>query len=154
MSNYHKNRNQSPDVLQTIIIGIFKILWWIVTLPFKGFKGGKRKSGLSLYDRNYIAEQRIEIENITKSSSVIELKHAVMEADKLVDYTLKAKGYGGDTFADRLRMAQQSLSKNLYDELWQGHKVRNQIAHESDLRITNQELRDAAAKLLKYTKAA
>jgi len=149
-----RNKNNQPDILQTIVVGIFKLLWWLVTLPFKGFKLGKGKSGLSLEDRNYIASKRHEIESLFRSQSVIELKHAVMEADKLADFVLKAKGFQGETFADRLRSAQSFLSSSLYNQLWQGHKVRNQIAHESELTIMNSELREAAEKLLKFTQVA
>jgi len=148
MSN---NRYKSqPTVLETILVGLFKALWFLITLPFKGLKRGKK--GLSLEERNYITEKRLKIEGMLKSDNDIELKHAVMEADKLVDYTFQQKNYPGMTFADRLRAAEQSMPRNIYNDLWNGHKIRNQLAHENELRITNQELRDAAKKLLNYLK--
>ena len=150
--NYKGNKKNDPTVLEVIIVGIFKALWWLIKLPFKGLKFGVGKSGLSVEDRNYLVTKRQQIESTLNSASEIELKHAVMEADKLVDYALKAQGYSGETFADRLRNAQKFIIYNVYDELWQGHKVRNQIAHEHEAKITNQELANAARKLLNYTK--
>jgi hypothetical protein len=146
MAKKYKNEQ---TILEFIVLGIFKLLWWLITLPFKGLKRGSA-SRFSIEEKNYITGKRLEIEALLGSESVIELKHAVMEADKLVDYTLKAKGYVGETFADRLRAAQKSMPAYLYDQLWRGHKVRNQIAHEQELRIQNLELREAAKKLLSY----
>ena len=145
--NYHK-QNQ-PDIITVIVVGFFKLIWWLVTLPFKGLK---KKIGISADDRAYIFDKKNEIERLVKSENVIELKHAVMEADKLVDYLLQIKGYEGTTFADRLRSAQKSMSNAVYNSVWDGHKVRNQIAHENELRISNRELREATGKLLEYTR--
>ncbi|MCX6808089.1 MAG: hypothetical protein NTW50_00280 [Candidatus Berkelbacteria bacterium] len=146
--NYSKNQQQ--DIISTIFLGIFKLLWWLISLPFRGIRWGRAKSGLSVADRNFIARKRLEIEQFVDSQSVIEQKHAVMEADKLVDYVLKAKGYRGETFADRLRNAESYINQNLYQEIWQGHKIRNQIAHETENQISQNELRGATEKLLKY----
>ncbi len=152
--NYKGKRNQNQQtILEIIVIGLFKALWWLVSLPFKGIKFGVNKVGMSLEDRNYVVTKRHQIESMLNTNSEIELKHLVIEADKLVDYVLKAQGYSGETFADRLREAQSSVNQNLYNEIWQGHKVRNQIAHENEYQISNIELSAAANKLLEYTKA-
>lgn len=152
MSNYKGKKNQNQQTfLEVLLIGIFQVLWWLVTLPFKGVSKSK-KSRFSLEDRNYITSKRLEIETMSNSANEIELKHAVMEADKLVDYALKAQGYGGETFAERLQNAEKYIDARVYQEIWQGHKVRNQIAHESDSRVSIYELGEAARKLLNYTK--
>ena len=136
------------DLFQTIIIGFFKALWFLLSLPFRGIKFSRKKSGLSIQDRNYIATKRLEIEKMANSINDIELKHSVLEADKLVDYTLKAQGFYGETFADRLRSAEQSLNPSIYDRIWQGHKIRNQIAHEQNLNLSKFELKKASENLL------
>ena len=148
MSNNYR-KQQQPDIITTIVVGFFKLIWWLIMLPFGGLK---KRTGISADDRAYIFNKRVEIEKILKSESMIELNHAVLEADKLVDFMLKLKGYQGKTFADRLRNSQADLSKNIYNDLWEGHKIRNQIAHESEMRISNNELRQAAEQLLIYTK--
>jgi hypothetical protein len=147
-----RHQQYEYNLFQIIVIGFFKALWWMIRLPFKGIKFSKGKAGLSLEDRNYIAMKRQKLELMLQSQNEIELKHALMEADKLVDYSLKAQGYVGETFADRLRNAEQGMNAQTYDEIWQGHKVRNQVAHEHELRISNQELSRASIKLLDYLK--
>jgi hypothetical protein len=149
--NYKKNspkqyRNQ-PTVLETIVVGIFKAIWFLITLPFK--KKGK-KQGISAEDKAELISRRVEIERLSSSGNEIELKHAVMEADKLVDYVLQLKGYGGETFADRLRSAQQYIDRATYQAIWEGHKVRNQLAHENGVQVSQMELRQAVTNLLNY----
>lgn len=148
-NRYHKNQ---PTILEILILGLFKGLWFLIKLPFRGFKAGRKKGGLSVEERNYITSKRLEIEKMLGSENQIELRHAVMEADKLADYTMKQKGYAGETFADRLRSAEDSIPKNIYNDAWQGHKVRNQIAHEQGMTFSSQELKSGAQKLLNFLK--
>ena len=72
-----------------------------------------------------------------------------MEADKLIDWILKKKGYSGVTFADRLRSAEKDIPEHIYNNIWQGHKIRNQIAHE-DGEINPEILKASAKKILSY----
>jgi len=146
MNEYYK-KNQ-PTALETIVVGIFKGLWWLIKLPFGGLK---KKSGFSNADKQAINNKRSEIEKLASSDNVIELKHAVMEADKLVDKILRLKGYGEGTFADRLKKAEQYTDRKVYQDLWDGHKVRNRIAHDES-HISEGELKGATKKLLSYIK--
>lgn len=148
MSYQKYPKKQSKTFLEIAIIGILKGLWFLIKLPFKGLGG---KKGISIAEKNEITAKRHEIENLLSSNNVIELKHAVMEADKLVDRALKLKGFQGDSFADRLRDAERSVDRNVYQNIWQGHKVRNRIAHESES-ISIAELKSAIDKLLKYVR--
>jgi len=149
MSQYRGKKRNEQSILEMVIVGIFKTIWFLVALPFKGLKlGGKR--GLNLEEKKYIIIKRQEIESVLRSENSIELKHAVMEADKLVDYSLKNSSFRGETFADRLKSAKESMPYRVYDNIWKGHKVRNQIAHEQELKIQNSELREAANRLLNY----
>ncbi len=141
--NHYKNQ---PTALETIFVGIFKGLWWLVKLPFGGLK---KKSGVSSSQKQAINKKRSEIEELASSDNMIELKHAVMEADKLVDKILKLKGYGGSTFADRLKASEQYTDRKVYQDLWDGHKVRNRIAHDES-HMTDVELKQAIKKLLSY----
>lgn len=147
-----KSYKNEPTVLEQIFLAILKGLWFLVTLPFKKSKFSfRRKRGLSLEDKNYITSKRLEVEKILKSDNAAELKHALFEADKLVDYKLKSEGYLGETFADKLKKREGSLNKTVYNDIWSGHKVRNIIAHEYEVNISNQEVIMAVKKLLKYT---
>jgi len=143
--NYKKNQ---PTALETIIVGIFKGLWWLIKLPFRGLK---KRSGFSNADKQAINKKKSEIEKIALSDNIIELKHAVMEADKLVDKILKLKGYGDGTFANRLKASEQYTERKVYQDLWDGHKVRNRIAHDES-HISEKELKQAIDKLLRYVR--
>jgi hypothetical protein len=149
MSNYQgrKKQNQQTNVLAVVVGGFFKLLWWLITLPFKK---RQRATGLSAEVRGQILNKKSEIVAMLNSENIYELKHAVIEADKLVDYILKAKGYAGETFADRLRSAEKYINNQTYQSIWQGHKIRNQIAHEND-KIDKNSLIQATKMLLEYT---
>ncbi|MEI8061621.1 MAG: hypothetical protein WCG99_05020 [Candidatus Berkelbacteria bacterium] len=135
-------RNQTT-LLEKIVTGFFRGVWWLVKLPFRGLA---KKKKLSVADQQYLISKRGEIQSWLQSDNQIELRHAVMEADKLADWILKKKNYNGATFADRLRSAENDLPKNVYNSIWQGHKVRNLIAHENG-EISVNELRRAIINL-------
>lgn len=131
---------------QKIILGFFRGICWLFKLPFRG---AEKKNKLSVADHQYFFQKKSEIEKLANSDNHLELQHAVIEADKLVDWALKRKNYPGATFAERLRAAEKSIAKNVYNSIWQGHKIRNQIAHE-DGKIAAEILRTAVRNLLLY----
>ena len=143
-----KNYKNQPTVLETVVVGIFKGIWWLIKLPFGGLK---KKSGISKEEQNAIRSKAREIEKLASSDNIIELKHAVMEADKLVDKVLRLKGYGEGTFADRLKKAEQYTDRKVYQDLWDGHKVRNRLAHDES-HISENELKGAVNKLIRYVR--
>ncbi len=54
---------------------------------------------------------------------------AIMEADILLEETLRIKGFPGETIGDMLKSAQPGDFQTL-DAAWEAHKVRNRIAHD------------------------
>ncbi len=58
---------------------------------------------------------------------------AILNADKLLDAALKARGFAGETMGERMKAARGMFSNN--NAVWAAHKLRNQIAHESDVNI-------------------
>src|SRR3989344_9637436 len=72
-----------------------------------------------------------EIQRHLNSVKEAEWKFAVIEADSLVDSILKAGGYPGDTMGDRLKNMDKSQLVTL-DGLWEAHKIRNRLAHDTD----------------------
>lgn len=149
MSQKHYKKNQGPTILEVLVVGTFKALWFLISLPFKK---SLRKKGMSSSDRISIVAKKQEIEELLSSENEYELRHAVMEADKLVDHILKLKGYKGETFAERLRSAEDYIDRNTYQSIWEGHKVRNTLAHEQDAKIQQTDLKAAVINLLKYAR--
>ena len=66
---------------------------------------------------------------------------AILNADKLLDEALKARGFAGETMRERMKSARSSFSNN--NAVWAAHKLRNQIAHESDVSIKSKTARYA-----------
>ncbi len=79
---------------------------------------------------------------------------AILSADKLLDAALKARGFSGETMGERMKNARSTFSNN--DAVWAAHKLRNKIAHESDVVIKPKTIRyalQAYKKALKDTGA-
>lgn len=72
-----------------------------------------------------------------------DLKVAILEADKLLNDALREAGVMGIQLGDRLKKANEGQVPNL-NELWQAHKLRNQIAHEPNFKLK----RDVAERAL------
>jgi hypothetical protein len=72
-----------------------------------------------------------------------DLKVAILEADKLLNDALREAGIMGIQLGDRLKKTTTGQVPNL-NELWQAHKLRNQIAHEPNFKLK----RDLAERAL------
>ena len=62
-------------------------------------------------------------------------KLAVIEADNLVDEVLEKMDIKGDTIEDRLKQVDSVILKNI-DDVWEAHKVRNNVVHDPDYQLT------------------
>lgn len=72
------------------------------------------------------------------SANPSEWNLAVIRADSLFDGVLKEMGLSGDTMGDRLKQLDLSKLASL-NEVWEAHKIRNRIAHETDRILTHDE---------------
>ena len=68
---------------------------------------------------------------------------AILNADKLLDKALRERGVKGETMGERMKSAVK-VWKNA-NQVWTAHKLRNQIAHETDVRPTLDQTRRALA---------
>ena len=75
---------------------------------------------------------------------------AILNADKLLDTALKARGFAGETMGERMKSARSTFSNN--NAIWAAHKLRNQIAHESDVNIKPKTARYALKAFKKALK--
>ncbi len=66
---------------------------------------------------------------------------AIINADKLVDDALRKRHYKGKTMGERLVSAQREFSDN--DGVWFGHKLRNRLVHEDNVRLKEHEVKQA-----------
>lgn len=85
-----------------------------------------------LYDQQYRSGPKNDrladiLVHIT-SDNPNDWKLAIIEADIILEDTLKRAGYTGASLGERLRSISPSGLQSL-DDAWQAHKIRNQIAH-------------------------
>ncbi|MEK7148341.1 MAG: hypothetical protein AAB770_00305 [Patescibacteria group bacterium] len=81
------------------------------------------------------------------SESPAEWKLAILEADNILDEILEDQGYVGKTLADKLKTMSRTKVAS-YDDIWEAHKIRNQIAHGGaiDMDLSKKMARDTIAK--------
>jgi len=68
---------------------------------------------------------------------------AVLNADKLLDQALRERGVRGETMGERMKTTKDTWSNA--NAVWTAHKLRNQIAHESDVQVGYDDARRALA---------
>ena len=82
----------------------------------------------------------LEIQNAWKT--IIrqkDMRHAIMDADKLLDHALYLLGYKGN-LGNKLKKA-TPLFKNI-NRIWAAHKIRNNIAHQINYQIDEKTYRN------------
>lgn len=92
-------------------------------------------------------DQRFFANNWQKIMNESDLKHKILDADKLLDTMLRKRGYSG-SLGDKLK-SKKTLFSDI-DGLWSAHKLRNKIAHEVDFQIN---AKTAGAALKSFEKA-
>ncbi len=109
------------------ILMIFLVLIVLIGLALLVGMGQftRRRSGL---DPKYYRDKWAKIEQVQKMGEA-GWQVAIIQADKLLDQALKERGFAGETMGDRLKSAHAG------DKIWAAHKVRNRIAHETDVRL-------------------
>lgn len=102
-----------------LVVALVFLQYWVLK---------RRQSNWSRIDQKFCKENWIRINKMNDP------RHQVVEADKLLDYMMRKRGYQGSV-ADMLKEHGKQFS-NL-DRLWQAHKLRNKIAHELDYSISS-----------------
>lgn len=67
----------------------------------------------------------------------------ILNADKLLDEALRDKGVEGQTMGERMKKQQTAWSNA--NGVWGAHKLRNQIAHDHDVKVSYEDARRALA---------
>lgn len=115
-----------------LVVGVLLIV--VITLTKRGPVG---------LDVEKYRSKWLQIEAALKKDEVSSYHLAVLNADKLLDQALRERGIKGDTMGERMKAAKATW-KNA-NSVWASHKLRNQIAHESDVRVSHDDARRALA---------
>lgn len=76
----------------------------------------------------------LEIEHSVKNDNPASWQLAIMNADKLLDQALRERRFSGKAMGERMKAAQSTWHNA--NHIWSAHKIRNQLAHETDARVT------------------
>ena len=85
----------------------------------------------------------LEIENRLSKDNPASFTATIIDADKLLDKAMVEMGAPGKTMGDRLKKAGGRFT-NL-NSVWRAHKLRNAIAHESDIEVNYKQAFNALA---------
>ncbi len=116
--------------MDNLLLLVLAIAFFVGVVLFVYIAVSSRKR--SKLDQTYFRVRWQKIEQLQNQGDT-GWQLAVLEADKLLDQALKAAGYPGQTMGDRLKDAQRAFRDT--DAVWQAHKLRNRLAHESDVRL-------------------
>lgn len=125
-------------LIAVVVVGV--LLYLAISLS--------KKRGPTFNKENYQVAY-LKIENSLKKENEASYAMTIIEGDKLLDKALCEMGVPGRTMGDRLK----KVGKDKFTELnavWHAHKLRNQIAHESDF---HPEYRQAQHALETYKQA-
>jgi hypothetical protein len=75
----------------------------------------------------------LKLENSLDRGNPITYQMAILSADKLLDQALRDSGVSGGTMGERLKSAKTRFTN--INDVWFAHKIRNRIAHESDVNL-------------------
>lgn len=137
-------KNFQVSIFDSFIEGLRKL----ITLPFQSSanKYGKEVSDLK---KEYIQIKWDEIQELLSLGGPSRFKQAVIEADKLFDLVLKNNSIRGENMGMRLKNAQKKFTWDTYQGVWQAHKIRNEIVHESNRELLSHEATQAVDKFKK-----
>ncbi|HSW91178.1 MAG TPA: hypothetical protein VLG09_00850 [Candidatus Saccharimonadales bacterium] len=116
------------------ILLIGALLLAVMTLT----KKGGAKLDVDKYRSKWLA-----IENQLKRDEVSSFHLSVLNADKLLDQALRERGVKGETMGERMKAVKDTWTNA--NAVWTAHKLRNQIAHESDVQVSYDDARRALA---------
>mgnify|MGYP001083207160 CR=1 FL=1 len=135
-----------------LIGGFFTGLWRLISWPFRRKKGKISPYGATTVSREEVQQRWQKIEELVKLQGESRFKQAVLDADNLLDLTIKSRGVRGETMGERLKNAKDKFSPQIYDDLWQAHKLRNEIVHNANFQLVYWQANEALEKIQKGLK--
>jgi hypothetical protein len=101
-------------------------------------KKGTRNLNVEKYRMRWM-----QIEQQLKKDQPSSYHLVVLNADKLLDQALRERGVRGTTMGERMKTLKDTWSNA--NTVWNAHKLRNQIAHETEVNVSYDDARRALA---------
>jgi hypothetical protein len=125
------------NTLLGFIVGVLVVGVLLIAVIALTKKGGKQ------LDVDKYRSKWMTIENQLRRDNQSNCTLAVLNEEKLLDQGLRDRVYKGQTMGERMKNAKQTWSNA--NAVWGAHKLRNQIAHETEHQVTYDDARRAIA---------
>lgn len=129
-----------------IVMAAFSLLFFVfIVILIMKLKTAQNQPSLSqktpkiAIDKEELVKKWSIIAGKSKSLKAGDWKLAIIEADKFLDDLLKRLGYEGESMGDRLKKLDSKKIANL-DQIWQAHKIRNDIVHHPGYEPSKSEI--------------
>lgn len=127
--------------MDTSLIFFFAAILIVAGLLFAVI-GLTKKGGRNLNVEKY-RMRWLQIEQQLKKDEPSSYHLVVLNADKLLDQALRERGIRGTTMGERMKNLKDTWTNA--NSVWTAHKLRNQIAHETDVNVSYDDARRALA---------
>lgn len=97
------------------------------------------KNSPRMLDQDKYRSRWMAIESRLKRDDENSYTVCIFEADKLLDQALRDRGFSGKTMAERMKQCQGKWTNG--NGVWAAHKLRNKLAHETDVRVDYERTR-------------
>lgn len=122
------------SLIYVFYLALFGGVVFGVWILYKKVRGAIRRPELYDMSRESIKKHWVHIEELLEREDDTSWKLAVMEADKLLDHSLKSMAIPGMNLGERLRFIAHKYPK--INNVWRAHKIRNDIAHQAAYRLS------------------
>lgn len=137
-----KYLGMSTNIFTIIVIALALVLGlFLLGLIQRRGRLHAAEKHFGVFEKDFVEHKWEEIQELVKVDKPSSLRQAVIEADKLLDYVLRGKGFRGETTGERMKAARSVFSDN--DGVWSAHKLRNVMVHDSRYEARAFEMRDA-----------
>lgn len=125
--------------MDTALIFFFAAILIVGGMLFAVITLSKKGSGNLNVDKYRL--KWLQVEQQLKKDEPSSYHLTVLNADKLLDQAMREKGVKGTTMGERMKNIKDTWSNA--NNVWTAHKLRNQIAHESDVHVSYEDARRA-----------
>ena len=126
------------DGLMTVFLLVIVLVGVGILFIITHSKGRSQQLDMDRYRTSWLTIERQLVKGEEASSHLV-----ILNADKLLDQALKQRGFKGDTMGERMKSAKDTWTNA--NNVWTAHKLRNKIAHETDVKVGYDMARRALA---------
>lgn len=110
--------------------------------------GSVGRRSVSASTESKIRSDWSNVELALQQKTPSQLRQAVITADRALDSAMRDI-FPGETMGERLKAARDRFDPVTYNKIWEGHKVRNALAHEAGYEPPHYVLTEAIENLKK-----